>query len=219
MAAISGTFNMIDPDDRGREEGLSRLAVLADACQHLGTPVITLSTGTRDPLDMWRRHPDNDSRGAWRDLIRSVYRAVEDTESSGLTLAFEPEVSNVVDSAEKARKLLDEVRSPRLKVVMDPANLFHTGELQNARPIMEQAFSLLGDSIAIAHAKDLAKDGEAGHLAAGQGLLDYDQYLALLDASGFDGALVLHGLAESDVDASLAFLEAKLGAVAGQVGR
>jgi sugar phosphate isomerase/epimerase len=36
-------------------------------------------------------------------------------------------VSNVIDSAQKARRLLDEIRSPRLKITMDAANLFHAG--------------------------------------------------------------------------------------------
>ena len=53
--------------------------------------------------------------------------------SYGLTLAIEPEVDNVVDSAVKARRLLDEMASPHLKVVIDPANLFHAGELPRMR--------------------------------------------------------------------------------------
>ena len=61
MACISGTFNMIDPDVSARQDGLRRLDQLAAACGRLGTSVITLCTGTRDPDNMWRRHPENDS--------------------------------------------------------------------------------------------------------------------------------------------------------------
>ena len=67
------------------------------------------------------------------------------------------------------------------------------------REILDEAFALLKDDIALAHAKDLDRDGEAGHLAAGTGLLDYDQYLGLLKESGYDGAVVLHGLSEEQV--------------------
>src|SRR4051812_48988483 len=56
MAAVSGTFNMIDPDLDRRREGLRRLRTLAGACAALGTSVITLCTGTRDAQNMWRRH-------------------------------------------------------------------------------------------------------------------------------------------------------------------
>src|SRR5205085_9742453 len=109
--------------------------------------------------------------------------------------AFEPEVSNVVDSAVKARRLLDEVGSPRLKVVLDGANIFHAGELPQMERILREAVALLGPDIALAHAKDLSRDGEAGHEAAGHGLLDYDLYLSLLASAGYAGPLILHGLA------------------------
>jgi sugar phosphate isomerase/epimerase len=134
------------------------------------------------------------------------------TEASGVTLAFEPEVSNVIDSAVKARRLLDELGSPRLKVVIDPANLFHAGELPRMSEILDEAFALLGRDIVLAHAKDLSHDGEAGHEAAGTGLLDYPRYLKLLKQMGFAGSLIIHGLREDQVAASVAFLRNAIGA-------
>jgi sugar phosphate isomerase/epimerase len=210
MAAVSGTFNMIHPDPEERQDGLSRLRMLALACHALGTSIITLCTGTRDPHNMWRRHPDNDSSAAWHDLLASLRAALDLTEASGVTLAFEPEVSNVVDSARKGRRLLDELGSPRLKVVMDAANLFHAGELGRMHAVLDEAFDLLGNDIVLAHAKDLSHDGEAGHEAAGEGVLDYDYYLTLLHAHGFQGPLILHGLVERQVARSVRFLREKL---------
>ncbi len=211
IAAVSGTFNMIHPDPLERRTGLERLRVLADACPRFGAPLITLCTGTRDPENMWRRHPDNDPPGAWQDLLASMKQALRIADEFGVTLAFEPEVANVVDSAQKARRLLDEIGSPRLRVVMDPANLLHAGELPRMRVILEEAFALVGQDIAIAHAKDLSRDGEAGHEAAGTGALDYDLYLELLRSVGFEGALVLHSLDEPQVESSVGFLRRKLG--------
>jgi sugar phosphate isomerase/epimerase len=209
MAALSGTFNMIHPDPQRRRDGLARLRRLAAACHDLGTSVITLSTGTRDPENMWRRHPANDTPDAWRDLIAAMGEALAIAEEHGVILAFEPEVSNVVDSAAKGRRLLDELQSPYLKVVMDGANLFHAGELPRMREILDGAFALLGDEIVLAHAKDLSHDRDAGHEAVGTGLLDYDHYLALLRGVGFRGPLILHALAEDQVAQSVAFLEGK----------
>lgn len=210
LAAVSGTFNMIHPDPEKRRAGLDRLRVLVGACSRLGAPVVTLCTGTRDPEDMWRRHPDNDSAAAWRDLLDSVRAAVKIAEVAGVTLAFEPEVANVVDTARKGRRLLDDIGSPRLKVVMDGANLFRAGDLFRMRDVLDEAFALLGPDIVLAHAKDLTHDGEAGHAAAGTGRLDYDRYLSLLHGAGYDGPLILHGLSEAQVDAAVAFLRGKL---------
>jgi sugar phosphate isomerase/epimerase len=183
--------------------------VLATACRGMGTSIITLCTGTRDPDNMWHRHPENDTDSAWSDLVGSMSLALEVTEAHDVVLAFEPELANVVDSAGRASRLLDEMRSPRLKVVIDPANLFPAGQLSRMREILDEAFALLGRDIVLAHAKDLSRDGEAGHDAAGRGVLDYDHYLHLLRAGGYDGPLILHGLAETQVASSVAFLREK----------
>ncbi|MCC6699383.1 MAG: sugar phosphate isomerase/epimerase [Candidatus Hydrogenedentes bacterium] len=213
MAAVSGTFNMIHPDHQVRDLGMRRLHVLARACKRLGTSIITLSTGTRDPESLWRRHPDNDSPGAWADLRTGMAEALHIAGQYQVSLAFEPEISNVIDTARKARRLLDEMRSTHLKVVIDAANLFHRGELPHMAGVLREAFDLLGDSVVLAHAKDLSADGEAGKEAAGNGLLNYDLYIELLDRIGYKGPLILHSLQESEVDPSVAFLRGKLNAL------
>jgi sugar phosphate isomerase/epimerase len=210
IASLHGTFNMTHPDPEQRRAGLRRLGVLAAACQQIGTSKIHICTGTRDPGNMWRRHPDNDSPAAWRDMAACVREATAIARQAGVVLAFEPEVNNVVDSAKKARRLLDEIGSPHLKVCMDGANIFHKGELPRMSEILEEAITLLGKDIVLAHAKDLDHDGDAGHLPAGRGRLDYDRYLRLLDAYGFHGPLLLHGLSESQVPSCVAFLRDKL---------
>jgi sugar phosphate isomerase/epimerase len=76
--------------------------------------------------------------------------------------------------------------------------------------VLDQAFALVGKDVVLAHAKDLSRDGEAGHEPAGHGKLDYDRYLGLLHAYGFRGPLLLHGLTESQVPGCVAFLRKKL---------
>jgi sugar phosphate isomerase/epimerase len=221
LVAVSGTFNMVHPDVEVRRDGLRRLGVLAGACERLGTSTVTLCTGTRDPEDMWRRHPDNGTSEAWRDLLATMQVALETAEEHGVILAFEPESGNVVDSAAKGRRLLDEMRSPRLKVVMDAANLFDTEDparrLSRSEEVLDEAFSLLGGDLALAHAKDVKRSGEV--VAAGKGDMDYDLYLRHLSEAAYAGPLVLHGLAEEEVAGSLACLREKLvGAASGEAG-
>jgi sugar phosphate isomerase/epimerase len=214
IASLQGTFNMCHPEAAQRAAGLRRLRVLAKACPQIGTSNIHICTGTRDRTEMWRHHPDNDSPQAWRDMSACIRAAVDIAKPSGVVLAFEPEVNNVVNSAKKARRLLDEIHSPHLKVTMDPANVFHAGQLTHMREVLDEAFALLGKDIVLAHAKDLSHDGDAGHEPAGHGKLDYDRYLSLLRACGFNGPLLLHGLSESQVPGCVAFLREKLARVA-----
>jgi sugar phosphate isomerase/epimerase/pimeloyl-ACP methyl ester carboxylesterase len=210
VAAVSGTFNMIDPDPARRREGLRRLGGIAASCAGLGAPLVALCTGARDPHDMWRAHPQNDSAAAWRDLQVSMREALKIADEHGVCLGVEPETANVVNTAEKARRLLDEMGSPRLKIIMDAANLFRPGQGARMAEILEEAFALLGPDIALAHAKDFRDGAEVAHVAAGRGMLDWPRLLRLLRGAGFDGPLLLHGLAEEEVKTSVAFLRQEL---------
>ena len=210
MASLSGTFNMIHPDPAVREEGLRCLRVLAGVAKPLGTNLLTLCTGTRDAGYMWRNHADNATLEAWVDLLATMERAVEVASEHDIVLGVEPEVSNVVASPQKARELLDMLASPHLKIIMDGANVFPTGALDRQHEILDEAFDLLGDDIALAHAKDINRDGEAGHEAAGTGLLDYEYYIKLLTQSSYAGPLVLHSLGEEQVPGCVAFLREKM---------
>jgi sugar phosphate isomerase/epimerase len=210
IGAVSSTFNMIHPDAKRRRDGLRKLDVIAAACDPIGATLVTLCTGTRDPEDMWRRHPDNDSPEAWRDLTVSMTKALTIADKHNITLGIEPETGNVVSSARHARRLIDEMKSPRLKVIMDAANLFYPGDLPRRNEILDEAFDLIGREIALAHAKELGSGGQAGGLALGTGALDWDRYLSSLRSAKFNGPLIMHGFEERDVAASVKFLREKL---------
>jgi sugar phosphate isomerase/epimerase len=204
IAAVSGTYNMIHPDQAVRRKGHERLAVLAASCHAMSTRLITLCTGTRDPDDQWRAHRGNNTAEAWRDLLASMEVALRIADQWDIDLGIEPELANVVSSAEKARQLIDDLQSPCLKIVMDPANLFKQATLAEQRRIVSAAIGETGERIAIAHAKDRAVDGS--FVAAGKGVLDYPHFLSSLKAAGFNGPLVTHGLTADEAPGTAAFL-------------
>jgi sugar phosphate isomerase/epimerase len=211
IAAVSGTYNMIHPDRSVRGEGLSRLKVIASRCQAMAAPMITLCTGTRDPDDQWRAHPDNDTTDAWRDLLAEMEKAIAIAEHWNVDLGVEPELANVVGSSAKAAQLIRELRSERIKIVLDPANLFEKENLSTQRRLIALAVDQLGDRIAMAHAKDRAADG--AFIAAGKGVVDFHYFLGCLKGSGFDGPLITHGLSAAEAPGVAAFLRDQLAAL------
>jgi sugar phosphate isomerase/epimerase len=203
LAALSGTFNMAHRDPTVRRDGLEKFKILCQIAARLGIPIITLCTGSRDPVNMWQWHPENDSTEAWNDMVQSIEAALMTAEKNNLVLAFEPESENVVNSASRARKLLDELRNSRLRIIIDPANLISSKG--NQKKVLDEALTLLGDAIVIAHAKDRNIDFKA--CAAGKGILDFEYYLQGLKKIGFTGPLIMHGLEEEDVAFSRDFLD------------
>jgi sugar phosphate isomerase/epimerase len=210
IEAVSGTYNMIHPDTAVRRQGMARLEVLCAAAPAMGTRLVTLCTGTRDAEDQWRGHPDNATPEAWRDLCTEMAKALAIAERHGVDLGIEPELANVVSSAAQARRLIDEMRSPRLRVVLDPANLFEVASPAERRRLVDEAVDLLGPEIAMAHAKD--RDPEGRFVAAGRGVIDFPHFVARLNAAGFDGPLVTHGLSEAEAKGVAVYLRGVLAA-------
>ncbi len=206
VASLAAYFNMIHPDKAQRDARLRGLEPLMKLAQALDIEVLALCTGTRDPDNMWRHHPANNHPDAYRDLQASLEEALTMAEIYDRVLAFEPEVNLVIDSPQKARTLLGDVASPRLKVIFDPANIFPAGGLSRMHGIMTEAVDLLAEDIVLAHAKDIVQDGQAGNVAAGKGKLDYGLYMRLLKEIGFRGPILLHGLTEDEVAGSLSYV-------------
>jgi sugar phosphate isomerase/epimerase len=211
VSAISANFNSIHPDPDIRRDAIRAFSVVASRSQALGGRILTMCTGTRDPGNMWRKHPENASADAWRDLLETASALVQIADDHGLTVAFEPEVVNVVDNAEKAERLIGEIGSPRLRVLFDPANLIRPVDLPDTERRLREDLARLAPYIAIAHAKDVARpltgSTECHRVTASQGLLDYSTYLRGLATCGFDGALIMHDLAETEIEACRLMLQ------------
>ena len=88
LAALSGTYNMIHPDPKVRAQGLARLRILLSQARAMGTNLVTLCTGTRDPADQWRAHPENESPEAWADLLTEMEQAAAMAEEFGVDLGI-----------------------------------------------------------------------------------------------------------------------------------
>jgi sugar phosphate isomerase/epimerase len=187
---------MSHPDPEIRAEGLRRFEGFAAAVRELGSGIVSLCSGTRRREHLWRYHADSHTAAAWEDMLESMRRAAEVAERYGLTLAVETEYSNVVDTAAKARRMMDAVGSPRLKMVMDCANLFHPGQAyrDNAAAVMEDAFALVGRDTVLAHGKDIAESDGITFCPTGEGIVDFPLFIRLLREYGCGGDMILHGI-------------------------
>ena len=103
-----------------------------------------------------------------------------------------------LSSVERLARLLREVGSPRVKVLIDPVNLVTADSYYDTTALLDTIFDALGERIVSAHAKDVAISGlrrnEHGMLSVchldevvpGKGNLDYATFLRRLHALGRD---------------------------------
>lgn len=210
MSALSGTFNMIDPDREARVKACRQFELQCRIARKLGIPVISLCTGSKNLQSKWKWHPDNATPEAWRDLLETTEIILRCAEATGIVLGVEIEDSNIINTASLAQKYLAEMRSPCLKIVMDGANLYHAGQARSMKDTLREAFDTVGEHIVLAHAKDYIPGEATAFTGPGLGVLDFEFYIGLLKEAGYDGALIMHGMKERDVGACTAYLKRRL---------
>lgn len=201
LAGLSGTYNMAHPDTSVRENGLKGLETVLRIAAALDIPLVTLCTGTRHLTDQWAWHRENNDPSAWKDLSFEMERALKLAESYGVDLGIEPEQGNIVRTANDAVKLIVEMASSNLKIVLDPANLFEEAKASDVQNIVAKAVDVSADHLGMVHAKD--RNASGAFVAAGQGIVDFADFLSRVQATGFNGPLITHGL-EADQAASVA---------------
>ncbi|SMG60512.1 sugar phosphate isomerase/epimerase family protein [Paraburkholderia susongensis] len=209
LSALSGTYNMAHPDATRRARDRRALANVIRAARDMGVSLVTLCTGSRDPEDMWRAHPDNASGQAWATLRDELEHALGLADTYGVALGIEPEPANVVANAVLARRILDEMDSPRLGIVLDAANLLPRDVLPRQHEIVAQAADLLGGNLLLVHAKDIDASGNV--VPAGKGAVDLPAFVARVSAAGYDGPLIAHNFAESAAPEVAAYLASLIG--------
>jgi sugar phosphate isomerase/epimerase len=205
LCALSGTYNMAHPDARKRHADRIGFANVVRAASYLRVSLVTLCTGTRDRSDMWAAHPDNTSGEAWSTLREELDFALELADREGVVLGVEPEPGNVARDAKSARRLLDEVGSSRLKIVLDAANLLPPDEQRRQREVFEEAVTLLGEHLALVHTKDVGPAGEP--VAAGKGVVDFRTFLATILSTSYRGPMVSHNFPAKEAPAVSNYLK------------
>jgi sugar phosphate isomerase/epimerase len=211
ISAVSATYNMIHPVLNKRQAGRRSFEAIASAAAWMKTRLLTVCTGSYDPYDQWRYHPDNSSAAAWEDMCIEFRMLIPIADKYDVLIGVEPERANVIDSAQRARQLIETLQSDRIRIVFDPANLFEVESAERRKMLIESAFELLQDRISLAHAKDRRKDGS--FTTVGTGVLDYSHYLTMLRQAGFQGTLIAHGFEANEAKDVATFLKGELAAV------
>ncbi|MEA5135081.1 MAG: sugar phosphate isomerase/epimerase family protein [Candidatus Fimivivens sp.] len=98
---------------------------------------------------------------AYRCLIRSMEEILPTAQDLGIEVCLEPVYYHVLSSSRLAKKLIDDLQSPNLKITLDPANLLDVPQFDNQYAVWDEAFDLLGDLIRLVHMKGIrAVDGK-----------------------------------------------------------
>ena len=181
--AVLGCYlNLAHPDPeelakiKSRYFGHLRVAALA------GCSVVGTETGA--PNAQYKLDANTHSKEALDTFIRNLSEVVERAEHWGVSMAIEPVWNHIVYNADRAVEVLKAVRSPNLRIILDPVNLLCMENADDREEIFQDAFEKLRDHIAVVHIKDFVRrDGKLVSVAAGTGEMRYENLLRMVKQS------------------------------------
>ena len=205
VVGLYGYYNVVAPDPEKRKLGEHRMQFLIENWKRLGSKNISTETGSLNPLSEWNDSPENATEKAYQQCRASLEKFTRLAEKTGAVISIEPYWKNVIGSAERAMRLFRDVRSPALKLVMDPCNYFRKADLANMQTMLTDIFQRVGKQTVLAHAKDVKEAANADDTelpASGKGVLDYPLYLRLLTQLDREIYLAVEHLTLSEVPAA-----------------
>ena len=178
----------------------SYLDLALDRCRQLGAQVVVWGSASS------RNIPEGRSREqTWQEIMRFLRRAGDIAQSHELVIGIEPlrgQESNIINTGAEALRLVEEVKHPRVKMIIDYYHL----RVENESPEI-----LLRAREHIVHLHFANPNGRRWPHAADEDPA-YGRFFQLVKQIGYTGGLSIEGRGtfEDDGAASLAFLRNEL---------
>ncbi len=164
--------NLIHPDAAELAANLAYFEAMMEIGGHMGVRTFINEAGHyHDPKAPAPAIPLEFQDEVWPRMVATGRRLVEMAAKHDAKVLLEPFYRGFLASAKRLRLFVEELNSPRVRVLLDPANLIELNDLDE----MFQQLAPLTDCL---HAKDRKLHTDRG-VAAGKGDLDYARFVTL----------------------------------------
>ena len=181
LVAINPTYldiNMASPNPGMREESVRQIIDQITLAHDLGAKLIVVIVGKRHPLIAYPVET------VWEKFAKEgIMRCVEHAEKMNVIFGLENGPSLFIDTVERMRFVLNEVRSSHMKVVFDVANA------SVVEPIVP-AFDKIKDDLVHVHLSD-TDCTRWSHSSIGEGTIDFRPIAEKLMEINYSGVSIL----------------------------
>lgn len=120
---------------------------------------------------------ESEREAAYARLLDFTRTVVQEAEACGAIVGIEPVAYHTLNSPELTRRLLDDVPSDHLRVILDLANLLtpSTTSPEAQREMLERCIACFGPKVTALHVKDglFNAEGKWENRPLGQGVMDW----------------------------------------------
>ena len=155
--AITYKECLFDPDPAVRDTVVQKIADTAPIAAELEAQYVLIRPGSRNPTGSWTPHRDNHTPDAWSLLIDTLHRIVPALEQHGIIAVMETHLVSILSNPVTCRKMIDEIASPNLRLVMDYVNHFESlPQVYDSPARLDHIFEETGACSPVMHIKDIS---------------------------------------------------------------
>ncbi|GAE34780.1 sugar phosphate isomerase/epimerase family protein [Halalkalibacter akibai] len=201
ISILACYLHLFDSNQANRMENLARFKELLQYAPLFGAPIVAVEVGKSENGVFTSED--------WQTLIKSLKELVAEAEKWGIIIGIEPANDHLIGDAKSMKKLLEEMPSSNLGVVLDPGNLLTINNWGKQDQVIQEAFELLGDRIVACHAKDrlINQEGEIETVTPGKGKMNYELYLKLLEQYKPNCEIIMEHTTPEEMLETKAFIE------------
>ena len=197
--------NLIHPDEAELKANLAYFEEMMKIGRQMGVDKFITEAGHHESEGPAPRMAEYLQGAVWERMVTVFKQLGKTARQHGATVLVEPYFGGFFTSAKRTRVFLEEVDSPGIRALLDPANLLEVNDL-------EEMFDQLGPWIDCLHAKDRKLHTERG-VAAGLGDIDYPKFITLAAQRTPAAPLILEYVGAEDYKQALAHLRKNMKAV------
>lgn len=168
--AVLGTYVELGTlNSEKRQKDVADFISQIPVCKELGASCIASETSHFDYLNSTVSREEG-----LKTLLKSLEAIMPEAERQGVMVALEPVWSHTMNTVEVTREIIDNVKSPNLKIVFDPGNLLSPECLNRQDELYRRAIDSWGNLIAAVHIKGVRRSEQGYQLCSlNDSVVDY----------------------------------------------
>lgn len=169
IAVLGCYINPVESDIKSKEVQLNRFNYFIDYCKDFNARVIGTETGQKSSIE------DTHSNQTYTEFLNSMIPLVSKAEERQVQIGIEPVWQLTIYSVDMMQKMLKDIDSENISVILDISNLMHSEIFDKQDYVINSAFEKFGDRISTIHLKDYyVIDGKKSFAPTGLGNLNVD---------------------------------------------
>ena len=207
IALLGAYFNPVHSDFEKVKANIKRFKEHLKYASYFNTRYVATETGSYND-DKWTYNPKNHTEEAYLKVKTIVQELVISAKEYNATVLIEGAYNHVIYNPYLLKRLIDDINSPHLKVIVDLFNYLNIDNYHQYKTIFETCLNLLKDNIVVFHMKDfIIQDNKLVQVGLGEGIIDFDYIIVNILKAHQDAYLILEGITGYDIKTSINLLK------------